>query len=85
MLRASECKGVKAVTLLLEGSRPRGIEGRRSQDALERRPGDIVAAPQARAHAFLPEQLHRGQKQVLQQPQLVAVQRGIAWRAAGES
>jgi hypothetical protein len=67
-------EGIQAIALAAERGRPGGVEAARGEHPLQRRPGRIVAAPDARADALLPEQLHGGQKEILEQPQLLAVQ-----------
>src|SRR6202162_6391211 len=81
--RTGQRKGIEAVPLALQLGGHLGAERRTREHTVQRRAGRIVAAPDAGAHPFLAEQLHRGQEQVLEESQLAAVEgvdRGLrAW------
>ena len=72
--RAGQHEGIEAVPLALQLGGHLRAELRAGQHAVERRAGGVIAAPDAGADPLLAEQLDRGQEEVLEQPQLAAVE-----------
>ena len=69
----SAAANTNGIDRLLQGDQGRQaalLHAGRLPHALERRLGSVVAAPHARADALLGHQFHRGQKQILQQPEV---------------
>src|SRR6202171_2648824 len=71
---AGQGEGIEALPLALQLGCPLRAELRAGEHTVERRPGRIVAAPDAGAHPLLAEEFHGGQEQVLEEPQLAAVE-----------
>ena len=64
--RAGQREGIEALPETLQLGGHLRAELRSGEHAVERRPGRIVAAPDAGAHPLLAEEFHRGQEQVLE-------------------
>src|SRR2546425_6386277 len=77
-----EGKWIEAIPQGGQGRNRGGIAARGRLHSLERRAGGVVAPAEARADALLAHELDRGQEQVLEQAQLVAVE--IVYCGQGE-